>query len=85
MSALWNLILPYAFEVLATFCKLIPERKINGQAQKIVNDGKEQTFNSVSYTLCPVGNTDWVMKASKMTLNPEANSLASSRNMIKCQ
>ena len=50
-----------------------PEGKLNGQAQKIVNDGKEQTFNSVSYTLCPVGNTDWVMKASKMTLNSKAN------------
>jgi LPS-assembly protein len=28
-----------------------PESKINGQAQKIVNNGKEQTFDSVSYTL----------------------------------
>ncbi|CAC9600807.1 LPS-assembly protein LptD @ Organic solvent tolerance protein precursor [uncultured Gammaproteobacteria bacterium] len=50
-----------------------PKGKFNGQAQKIVNDGKVQTFDSVSYTLCPVGNTDWVMKASKMTLNPKAN------------
>jgi LPS-assembly protein len=50
-----------------------PESKINGQAQKIVNNGKEQTFDSVSYTLCPVGNTDWVMKAAKITLNSKAN------------
>ncbi len=50
-----------------------PEGKLNGQAQKITNDGNEQTLDSVSYTLCPVGNTDWVMKAEKMTLNAEAN------------
>jgi hypothetical protein len=31
------------------------------------------TFDSVSYTLCPVGNTDWVMKAAKITLNSKAN------------
>ncbi len=47
--------------------------KINGHAQKIVSDGNKQTFDSVSYTLCPVGNNDWVIKASKMMLNSKAN------------
>lgn len=50
-----------------------PEAGFNGQAHKIINDGKKQTFASVSYTLCPIGNTDWVIKASKMILNSEAN------------
>ncbi|MDC9714208.1 MAG: LPS assembly protein LptD [Gammaproteobacteria bacterium] len=50
-----------------------PESKINGQAQKIVNDGTKQTFDSVTYSLCPVGNTDWVMKANKVTLDQKTN------------
>lgn len=50
-----------------------PQNKLNGQAQKITNDGNKQTLDSVSYTLCPIGNTDWVMKATKMTFDSEAN------------
>ncbi|SMN14555.1 Outer membrane protein Imp, required for envelope biogenesis / Organic solvent tolerance protein precursor [uncultured Candidatus Thioglobus sp.] len=50
-----------------------PESKVNGQAQKIVNDGTKQTFDSVTYSLCPVGNTDWVMKANKVTLDQKTN------------
>jgi LPS-assembly protein len=50
-----------------------PESKINGKAQKVTNDGAEQVFNSASYSLCPLGNTDWRMKADQITLNSETN------------
>jgi len=50
-----------------------PELKINGEAQKITNNGIEQVFNSSTYSLCPLGNTDWRMKADKITLNTTAN------------
>lgn len=50
-----------------------PESKINGQAQKITNNGTEQVFDSVSLTLCPVGNTDWSMKADQIMINTAAN------------
>ncbi|MEO1890948.1 MAG: LPS assembly protein LptD [Candidatus Thioglobus sp.] len=50
-----------------------PESKINGKAQKVTNDGTEQVFNSASYSLCPLGNTDWRMKADQITLNSETN------------
>ncbi|MCS5586788.1 MAG: LPS assembly protein LptD, partial [Gammaproteobacteria bacterium] len=50
-----------------------PESKINGEAQKIVNNGIEQVFDSSTYSLCPIGNTDWRMKANKITLNTTEN------------
>jgi LPS-assembly protein len=50
-----------------------PSTKINGKAKKIVNDGNQQTFSALTYSLCPVGNTDWQMKADKVTLNQENN------------
>jgi len=50
-----------------------PESKINGQAQKITNNGTKQVFDSVSLTLCPVGNTDWSMKADQIMINTAAN------------
>ena len=50
-----------------------PESKINGKAQKVTNDGTEQVFNSASYSLCPLGNTDWRMKADQITLNSKTN------------
>ena len=50
-----------------------PESKINGEAQKITNNGIEQVFDSSTYSLCPLGNTDWRMKADKITLNTSAN------------
>ncbi len=50
-----------------------PESKINGKAQKATNDGTEQVFNSASFSLCPLGNTDWRMKADQITLNSETN------------
>ncbi|WP_428087069.1 LPS-assembly protein LptD [Candidatus Thioglobus sp.] len=50
-----------------------PDAKINGQANKIVNDGVKQVFDLVSYSLCPLGNTDWQMKADQITLNPTTN------------
>jgi LPS-assembly protein len=27
----------------------------------------------MTYSLCPIGNTDWQMKADKVTLNPKTN------------
>ncbi len=51
-----------------------PEAKINGQAAKIVDDGNKQTFDLMSYSLCPIGNADWQMKADKVTLDTKANS-----------
>jgi LPS-assembly protein len=50
-----------------------PDLKINGQAQKITNNGTKQVFDSVSLTLCPLGNTDWLMKADQIILNSAAN------------
>jgi LPS-assembly protein len=50
-----------------------PESRINGKAQKVTSDGTEQVFNSASYSLCPLGNTDWRMKADQITLNSETN------------
>ncbi|SMM98984.1 Outer membrane protein Imp, required for envelope biogenesis / Organic solvent tolerance protein precursor [uncultured Candidatus Thioglobus sp.] len=50
-----------------------PESKINGQAQKIVDDGTKQTFDSATYSLCPIGNTDWIIKADKITLDTAEN------------
>ncbi|RUA07153.1 MAG: LPS-assembly protein LptD [Gammaproteobacteria bacterium] len=50
-----------------------PETKITGKAAKIVNDGNKQIFNAVTYSLCPIGNTDWQMKADKVTLDTKAN------------
>ncbi len=50
-----------------------PDSKINGQAQKVTNNGTEQVFSSASYSLCPLGNTDWRMKADQITLNSTVN------------
>ncbi|TEU19304.1 MAG: LPS-assembly protein LptD, partial [Gammaproteobacteria bacterium] len=50
-----------------------PTSKINGQAQKVTNDGTQQVFSSASYSLCPLGNTDWRMKADQITLNSKTN------------
>jgi len=50
-----------------------PESKMNGKASQVVNDGVSQVFDSVSYTLCPLGNTDWQMKADQITLNSATN------------
>ncbi len=50
-----------------------PDSKINGQAQQVVNDGTKQVFDTVSYTLCPLGNTDWTMNADQITLNSDTN------------
>ena len=50
-----------------------PDAKINGQAQQVKNDGTQQVFDEVSYSLCPLGNTDWQMKADQITLNSKTN------------
>ena len=50
-----------------------PETKITGQAKKIAGDSNKQTFNSMTYSLCPIGNTDWQIKADKVTLNQKTN------------
>jgi LPS-assembly protein len=50
-----------------------PDTKINGQANQVVNDGTQQVFDDVSYSLCPLGNTDWQMKADQITLNSQTN------------
>jgi LPS-assembly protein len=50
-----------------------PDAKINGTADKVINDGVYQTYNSVSYSLCPLGNTDWQIKADKISLNSDTN------------
>ncbi len=50
-----------------------PKSKMNGQADQVVNDGTQQTFDSVSYSLCPLGNTDWQMKADQIALNSATN------------
>jgi len=50
-----------------------PESKINGQAQKVTNDGNEQVFNSATYSLCPLGKSDWKIRAQQITLNSDEN------------
>ncbi|WP_238924430.1 LPS-assembly protein LptD [Candidatus Vesicomyidisocius sp. SY067_SCS001] len=50
-----------------------PDLKINGRAQFVTHDGTEQIFNSGSYSLCPLGNSDWQMKADKIILNSTTN------------
>lgn len=50
-----------------------PDLKINGRAQFVTHDGTEQIFNSGSYSLCPLGNSDWKMKADKIILNSTTN------------
>lgn len=47
--------------------------RINGHAQVVTNDGTKQVFSSGSYSLCPLGNSDWQMKADKITLDPSTN------------
>ncbi len=47
--------------------------RVNGHAQVVTNDGTKQVFSSGSYSLCPLGNSDWQMKANKITLNPSTN------------
>lgn len=50
-----------------------PDSRINGHAQKVVSDSVVQVFDSASYTLCPLGNSDWRMKADQITLNKKTN------------
>lgn len=50
-----------------------PNLRINGTAAKLSDNKIEQTFDKVTYTLCPLGNTDWVMKADKITLNAKTH------------
>ncbi|BBB24225.1 LPS-assembly protein [Isorropodon fossajaponicum endosymbiont JTNG4] len=50
-----------------------PNSRINGRAQVVTNDGTKQVFSSGSYSLCPLGNSDWQMKADKITLNSSTN------------
>jgi LPS-assembly protein len=50
-----------------------PESKVNGYAKKVTNDGIEQVFSSASYSLCPLGQSDWRVKAQQITLNSEKN------------
>ncbi|MBW5290394.1 MAG: Organic solvent tolerance protein precursor [Candidatus Ruthia sp. Asou_11_S2] len=50
-----------------------PNSRINGRAQVVTNDGIKQVFSSGSYSLCPLGNSDWQIKADKITLNSSTN------------
>ncbi len=50
-----------------------PNSRINGRAQVVTNDGTEQVFSSGSYSLCPLGNSDWQLKADKITFNSSTN------------
>ncbi len=47
--------------------------RVNGHAQIVTNDGTKQVFSSGSYSLCPLGNSDWQMKADKITLDSSTN------------
>ncbi len=47
--------------------------RVNGHAQVVTNDGTKQVFSSGSYSLCPLGNSDWQMKADKITLDSSTN------------
>lgn len=47
--------------------------RVKGHAQVVTNDGTQQVFSSGSYSLCPLGNSDWQMKADKITLDSSTN------------
>ncbi|SFV88402.1 Outer membrane protein Imp, required for envelope biogenesis / Organic solvent tolerance protein precursor [hydrothermal vent metagenome] len=50
-----------------------PQTQMNGQATRIADDGKKQSFDLMSYSLCPLGNTDWQMKADKVIIDSKNN------------
>ncbi len=50
-----------------------PKLNINGKAKKVSNDGVEQIFELSTYTTCPIGQSDWQLKADNITLNTEKN------------
>jgi LPS-assembly protein len=47
--------------------------RVKGHAQVVTIDGTKQVFSSGSYSLCPLGNSDWQMKADKITLDSSTN------------
>lgn len=50
-----------------------PNTKIRGRAQKISNDGTEQTYQNATYSVCPEGSNDWQIKADNISLNTNTN------------
>ena len=50
-----------------------PDSEINGKAQKISDNGKQQIFDTVSYSVCPLDNADWQMKADSISIDKAAN------------
>jgi len=50
-----------------------PKSKINGIAKNVSGTSDVPEFKSSTYTLCPLGNSDWIIKARQMTLNSENN------------
>lgn len=50
-----------------------PESNANGIAKNVSGTSNVPVFDSSTYTLCPLGNSDWVIKAKEMTLNSDNN------------
>ena len=45
----------------------------NGFAQEITKDKSKINLKNTSYTLCPLGQQDWMIKAKQIKLNQETN------------
>lgn len=50
-----------------------PESSANGIAKNVSGTSDVPVFDSSTYTLCPLGNSDWIIKAKEMTLNSDNN------------
>ena len=50
-----------------------PESNMNGSADSAIGNTNEMVFDSPTYTVCPLGNSDWRMKASKITFDSVNN------------
>lgn len=50
-----------------------PESNANGIAKNVSGTSDVPVFDSSTYTLCPLGNSDWIIKAKEMTLNSDNN------------
>jgi len=51
----------------------IPLKKIRGSAINLSGDSNIKTLKDATYTRCPVGNDNWIIKSDVITLNSNTN------------
>ena len=49
------------------------ESNANGSAASIVKDSAGINFSDANFTLCPIGNSDWLIKADNILIDEQAN------------